>query len=181
MRELKKALRRELIVRRKALAPKEKTRADFDICAQLIPLIASAETVFTYVSTPIEVDTMAIIDYCLLNDIPVAVPRCDDEEMTFYYIFAKEELKIGRYGIQEPQDLTRKAVPTKNALCIVPALCADGNGFRLGYGKGYYDRFLKDFLGKSVILCYEDFKREVPTEPHDIKAHMTIFDRKNGG
>lgn len=177
MREVKKALRRELIARRKALDPDGKQRADNDIFAQLLPLVTNASAVFAYVSTPIEVDTLAIIDYCLSKGIPVAVPKSGDEELTFYYISAREELAVGRYGILEPQDLTREAMPDENTLCIVPALCADGNGLRLGYGKGYYDRFLRTFSGKSVILCYNAFKREVPAEPHDIRADWTIFDR----
>lgn len=181
MREVKKALRRELIARRRALDPAEKAHADGDIFMQLLPLLSGASAVFTYVSTPIEVDTRALIGRCLESGVPVAVPVSGDEELSFYYITDVSQLAEGRYGIPEPADRTRHAAADERTLCIVPALCADGEGLRLGYGKGYYDRFLRGFAGRSVILCYDDFKRCVPAEPHDVRADMTIFDRKNGG
>lgn len=181
MREVKKALRRELIARRRALDPAEKARADSSIFMQLLPLLSGVSAVFTYVSTQIEVDTRALIGCCLERGVPVAVPVSGDEELCFYYITDTAQLAEGRYGIPEPADRSRPAAADERTLCIVPALCADGEGLRLGYGKGYYDRFLRDFAGRSVILCYESFRREVPAEPHDVRADMTIFDRKNGG
>lgn len=176
MRELKKTLRKELIARRKALDPMIKAKADNDIFEQLRPLIDKSSAVFTYASTEIEVDTRKFIAYCLERKIPVALPVSGDEELFFYYIDKSEDLSRGRFNIDEPPR-ERPAVPDKDTLCIVPALCADGEGYRLGYGRGYYDRFLSTFPGKSVIICYNSFKMEVPTEPHDIKANSTIFNR----
>ena len=176
MREVKKALRRELIARRRALDPAEKARADCDIFMQLLPLLSGVSAVFTYVSTPIEVDTRALIGRCLESGVPVAVPVSGDEELSFYYITDVSQLAEGRYGILEPADRTRPAAADERTLCIVPALCADGEGLRLGYGKGYYDRFLRGFSGRSVILCYDDFKRCVPAEPHDRHADAVVTD-----
>lgn len=174
MRELKKALRMELIARRRALDPAIKAKVDNDIFEQLKTLADKASAVFTYASTEIEVDTRKLIGYCLERKIPVALPVSGDEELTFYYINSAEELTRGRFNIDEPPR-NKNAVPDKDALCVVPALCADGEGNRLGYGRGYYDRFLREFPGKSVIICYSEFKMTVPTEPHDIKANFTIF------
>lgn len=176
MHELKNRLRKELIAQRQAMDKAFKDRADRDIFGQLLPMIDAAGSVFTYASTEIEVDTRRVIDYCLENGIPTALPVSGDTELDFYCIESKSELSRGRFGIDEPLKL-RKAVPDKNTLCIVPALCADGFGYRLGYGRGYYDRFLSNFAGTSVIICYSDFKRDVPTELHDRKADYTIFDR----
>ncbi len=176
MRELKRQLRKELIARRKAMNSDEKKSADLDIFEQVKPLLNKASAVFTYASTDIEVDTWRIIDYCLGNKIPLALPVSGDAELTFFYIDAVDELKKGRFNIDEPPQ-TLKAKSDKHSLCVVPALCADGKGLRLGYGKGYYDRFLSGFEGTSVILCYKSFKCEVPAEPHDIKADFTLFNR----
>ena len=178
MRELKRALRRELIARRRQIPPEEKARADSDIFRQLLPLLDEASGVFTYVSTDIEVDTRALIRHCLEKGIPVAVPVSGDVEIAFYFIGDEAELAKGRYGIDEPVDRSRPAEPDERTVCIVPALCADGSGLRLGYGKGYYDRFLRGFAGRSVIVCYEAFRQNVPAEAHDVKADMTIFDSK---
>ena len=176
MCELKRRLRGELIALRKAMNAEEKSRADRDIFGQVKPLIDKAGSVFTYASTAIEVDTRRIIAYCLETGVPVALPVSGDSELAFFYIKSGDELSKGRFGIDEPP-LTHPAAPDADTLCIVPALCADGDGLRLGYGRGYYDRFLIGFEGKSVILCYRSFKRDVPAEPHDIKADLTVFDR----
>ncbi len=177
MREVKKALRKELIARRKAMSYSEKSAADLDIFEQIKPFIDKASAVLTYASTEIEVDTRRLIDYCIEKKIPVALPVSGDTELSFFYINSTDELKKGRYGIDEPPE-KHPAKPDKNALCIVPALCADGEGLRLGYGKGYYDRFLRDFKGISVIVCYLSFKQTVPAEPHDVKTDYTIFNRR---
>lgn len=173
---MKSALRRELIAQRKAMDVNVKSVWDLDIFKQIKPYLDSAEAVFTYVSTKIEVDTHKLIAYCLECGIPVATPVSGDTELTFYYISRFEDLIAGRFGILEPKrDLI--AAAGERTLCVVPALCADGEGFRLGYGRGYYDRFLSDFRGTSVILCYESFRRKVPCESHDIKADLTLFNR----
>ena len=177
MRELKKALRKELINRRKAMDLTEKALADADIFEQLKPLVEKAGAVFTYASTEIEVDTRRLIEYCLERKIPVALPVSRDEELDFFFINSIDELQKGRYSIDEPPQ-NHPAIPDKNTLCIVPALCADGEGLRLGYGKGYYDRFLKDFTGISAIICYASFKQEVPVQPHDVRCDYTFFNRK---
>ncbi len=176
MRELKKQLRKELISQRRAMDKDHKTLCDNDIWEQVKPLLDKVSAVFTYASTEIEVDTRQLINYCLEKGIPVALPVSGDTELSFYYIGSTNELISGRFGIDEPPT-DNPAYFNENTLCIVPALCADGSGLRLGYGRGYYDRFLSTFIGKSVILCYSSFKREVPTEEHDKKADLTIFDR----
>lgn len=176
MRELKQALRKELIALRKAMNAEDKKAADEDIFGQVRPLLDKASAVFTYASTNIEVDTRRIIEYCLTRGIPTALPVSGESELSFYYIKSADELKPGRFNIDEPP-FDFPAIPDEKTLCIVPALCADGNGARLGYGRGYYDRFLSGFPGTSVILCYKSFKREVPVEPHDIRADFTIFNR----
>ena len=151
--------------------------ADEDIFNQLKPLVDRAGAVFTYASTDIEADTRRVIAYCLEREIPLALPVSGDTELSFFYIIGDYELKKGRFGIDEPPT-NRPAFADENTLCVVPALCADGEGLRLGYGRGYYDRFLSRFSGKSVIICYRDFKMKVPAEPHDFKANFTIFDNK---
>lgn len=178
MREIKKALRKELIKRRKAMEPESKRTADLDIFEQLKPLADKASRVFTYASTDIEVDTRRLIAHCLENGIPVALPISGDTELSFYYINKPEDLKPGRFNIDEPPtDMPALSDIDKDTLCVIPALCADGDGYRLGYGRGYYDRFLDSFDGIGVIICYSSFRQEVPTEPHDVKAKFTIFNR----
>ena len=152
----------------------EKAAADESIFKQLVPFVNSASDVFCYASTEIEVDTRRVIEYCLSNNVPVALPVSGESELSFYYIDNINELKKGRYNIDEPPK-SNPAYAGEKTLCIVPALCADGNGYRLGYGKGYYDRFLMSFKGTSVIICYKDFLCEIPKESHDMQTTFTIF------
>ena len=176
MQEVKRSLRKELIARRKAISVQYKQLADESIFAQLKPLIDAADSVLTYVSTDIEVDTRRVLEYCFSTNKAVAVPVSGDTELSFYEIRSFDDLEIGRFGIYEPRERSSEHIGSAASLCIVPALCADGSGLRLGYGRGYYDRYLSSFSGKSVIICYSDFRMEVPAEPHDKRADITIFD-----
>ncbi len=176
MQEVKKALRKELIARRKAMSAQYKKLADESIFAQLKPLIDAADSVLTYVSTDIEVDTRRVLEYCFSIGKTVAVPVSGDTELSFYEIHGFDDLESGRFGIFEPCERLSEHIGSTSSLCIVPALCADGDGLRLGYGRGYYDRYLSSFNGRSVIICYSDFRMQVPAEPHDKRADITIFD-----
>ncbi len=166
---------------RRKMDKEYKSFADTEIFKKLVPLINKADIVFTYVSTEIEVDTRKALEYCFSNNIPAAVPKTSGKEMEFYRIDCFSELKEGRFGIPEPINYEEAVIGTEHSLCIVPALCADGNGWRLGYGGGYYDRFLPGFAGKSAIICYGDFRRKVPIEAHDYRADITIFEISCGG
>ncbi len=178
MREVKKSLRKELISRRRNMEISEKQAADRAIFELVKPLIDKADSVLTYISTEIEVDTHLLMQYCFDNGIRVAAPVSGDSELTFYEVKSFDDVSEGRFGISEPTDRSREFSPTAGTLCIVPALCADEKGLRLGYGRGYYDRFLSSFEGTSAILCYSGFRMEVPSEPHDKRADITVFDDK---
>ncbi len=174
--ERKKQLRRELIQRRREIPVEARNEADERIFRKLLPYLDRCSGVFTYVSTEIEVDTRRLLSWCFGRGKPVAVPVSGDSELTFYTIGSFEELAEGRFHIQEPLDRSAPAVPDMDSLCIVPALLCDRSGLRLGYGRGYYDRFLAGFPGKSVVICYSGFVGEVPAEPHDRRADLVITD-----
>ena len=171
----KRALRRELIALRKALSAEEKRAADDRIFAQIKPLLNNAGSVFTYVSTPFETDTHRIIDYCFDNGIPVAVPVSGDDEIRFYFLGGWNGLLVGRFYILEPVNRDNEAISDVSTVCIVPALSADENGYRLGYGGGYYDRYLAGFNGLSVVISYGALRRTIPAEEHDIRVNISIF------
>ena len=89
--------------------------------------------------------------------------------MEFYLADSVNDLKQGMYGILEPDtDKCSKITDFSGALCLVPALCYDKKGFRLGYGKGYYDRFLEKFTITTVGLCYNELiKDTLPVDKFD--------------
>ncbi len=172
----KKALRKVLIQRRREIPPEVKAAADEKIFRQLIAIIGQSSSVFSYVSTETEVDTRRLLQWCFDNNKPVGTPVSGEAELTFYPVKSFEELSSGRFGILEPTYRTSPLIPDEHSVCIVPALCCDSTGLRLGYGRGYYDRFLTGFPGKSVIICYSDYVMGVPHEPHDRRAHSVITD-----
>lgn len=159
IKEVKKNLRARYRQFRERMSPEQKSALDLTIRGRLFALneYARVDTVFTYVSKQIEVDTLTLIHEALSSGKKVAVPRCvpDTYDMVFYYITTEDDLEKGSFGVLEP--IPAKCVPVpKNTvgLCVVPGLSFDAQGYRLGYGKGYYDRFLAEFQGITVGICY---------------------------
>ncbi len=82
------------------------------------------------------------------------------------------------YGISEPHEYACEYENSSDTLCIVPAICFDKRGFRLGYGKGYYDRFLSTFEGLAIGVVMDEFMVEyLPTLPTDIRVKKIISDK----
>ena len=101
-------------------------------------------------------DTYGIIRHALKSGRRVALPRCikGTRDMTFHYITDVAQLKPGSFGVMEPTEELPKWQPADGGLAVVPALMLDSFGYRLGYGGGYYDRFLSGFAGETVGLTY---------------------------
>ncbi|MEG1869729.1 MAG: 5-formyltetrahydrofolate cyclo-ligase, partial [Oscillospiraceae bacterium] len=163
LREYKSDLRSHMKAIRKGMEPQLKAKLDRKIFKRLTSLreYHEADTLLTYVSSAIEVDTIRLINHSIALGKNVAVPRCDPSKhglMEFYYINSFSELEKGTFGILEPNPefCTKVGNSGGNKLCIVPALSYDMLGYRLGYGGGYYDRFLACFDGKKVGIIYKD-------------------------
>lgn len=159
IRQLKQHLREKYRTIRKEMPPDVRLDHDTRIAERVFGLwqYRRAQQVLVYVSTPIEVDTRRIIRRALEDGKRVAVPRCvpDTRDMEFYYIDSLDELSAGSFGVDEPQpNPERLATDLSDGLCIIPAFCYDFGGYRLGYGKGYYDRFLPKFGGSLIGICY---------------------------
>ena len=174
MKELKKQFRTECKNRRAAMDKAQRLEADrriFRSAAKLMEEI-KPEILFCYVSSPaLEVNTESVIDYAMEKGMTVAVPKCVNgtNEMEFFSVQSRSELTKGRYGIFEPEGKEECLVTDfSSGLCIVPGLAFDMGGRRLGFGKGYYDRFLEQFGGYTAGLCYECCMfDEIPYEQHD--------------
>lgn len=159
IREIKQALRKRYRAYRESLQPAEKEKLDAAVRRRLfrLPVYQNCRVLFIYVSKPIEVDTVRIIQSALAHGKYVAVPRCipNTYQMQFYFIRSLEDLEPGTFGVLEPS--VERCCPVsdlRHGLCVVPGLSFDTQGYRLGYGKGYYDRFLSNFGGQTVGICY---------------------------
>ncbi len=161
IRPIKKKMRAEIKEKRAGMPEALKASYDKKICNKLLNLwaVRETQTFLCYVSTPIEVDTLCFINTLLSNGKRVAVPRCVEgkAEMNFYYINSLEELSSGAFGVLEPKENeANRLIKTEDTICIVPAFMFDKNGYRLGYGKGYYDRYLSRYKGLTIGICYDE-------------------------
>lgn len=175
MQELKKKLRSALIARRKAMEKGYREFLDEKIYNNLIGLdeVKNARIILTYASSEIEVDTNRLIDYALENRIIVAVPKCFGKDMKFLVIKSRDELVKSPFGVPEPKD-GEEITDFSEAVCITPALSFDKNGYRLGYGGGFYDRFFENYNGLSIGICYGEFCGDIPLGSHDINVDRVI-------
>lgn len=130
------------------------------------------KVLLVYHSISSEIDTLKLIDYSLSIGKPVALPRCNvDRTISFYFIDSLDNLEVSSYGIAEPrEDFNMLVRIFDSSLCVVPAFAYDMEGFRLGYGGGYYDRFLSTYkvmntLGICYSVCLID---KLIKEKHDI-------------
>lgn len=160
IRPIKKQLRADCKQARKEMDSTEKQTFDKKIKNKLLNLfiMRDAETVLTYVSTDIEVDTKSLLEELFKSKKRVAVPKCEnnDGDMAFYLINSFDDLESGYCGVLEPiPQKCEMLTEFENSVCIVPAFLFDKKGYRLGYGKGYYDRFLAGYTGISVGICYD--------------------------
>ena len=162
--------------------PDIKVKLDKKITDKFLALeeYTSCKVLFAFVSSDIEVDTMEIIKRALADGKQVAVPKCTDKmgHMEFYFIKSLEDLKVGYFSILEPvTDICVKA-EEYDGLCIVPGLCFDYQGFRIGFGKGYYDRFLQNFNGTTVGICYSKcVEKELPRGTYDKSVDVVVTDK----
>ncbi|OQA48922.1 MAG: 5-formyltetrahydrofolate cyclo-ligase family protein [Firmicutes bacterium ADurb.Bin300] len=183
IRPVKARLRSDLKKKRLSMPQIKKNIMDRKIQNRLMNLWAfrEASLILTYVSTPIEVDTHYMIETALKIGKTVAVPKCREEGrlMEFYHIQSLNELSPGAFGVLEPLSANKKSLEDfEGSLCIVPGFSFDKEGFRLGYGKGYYDRFLKDYTGTSAGICYSDcVKEHLPHGKNDRIVHMLITEK----
>ncbi|MCC8122748.1 MAG: 5-formyltetrahydrofolate cyclo-ligase [Oscillospiraceae bacterium] len=141
-----------------------------------LPEVARAETVLLFRGVGREPDTRGVIAELLRRGKTVALPRClPGRQMAAMRVFADTALVPSAFGIPEP-GADCPVIP-KDALdlILVPNLCCDAAGYRLGHGGGYYDRYLRDFTGETVALCPAELLRaRLPREAFDVPVHLVL-------
>lgn len=183
IRKYKQDLRLTCRSRRENMSSEKKTALDEQIAQNVKRLneYKPAKTILIYVSTAIEVSTINIIKTALRDGKKVAVPRCikDTREMDFHYINSVDELSPGTFSVLEPPSDFPVVTDFTGCLMIVPGMQFDMNGYRIGYGKGYYDRYMSKFTGISVGICYSN--ELVPFMYHgkyDKAVDIVVTDKK---
>ena len=175
----KDALRRKLLARRNRLPDREERDRKWQERLFSLPHYRESPALLLYLSVESEPDTWPVLENALKQGKAVYAPCCLDREgrMAFYRVFSRGCLAPGPFGIWEPDPARCPPWKGEAALCLVPGLAFDRKGFRLGYGKGYYDRFLADFRGASVGLCYGPLLLpDLPRGPYDRPVDVVLAD-----
>ena len=139
---------------------------------------ADASVLLAYVSFSSEVNTHFLIEKAWRDGKRVAVPKCvDDQKLEFEYIHSFDDLAPGKFGIPEP--MTGESVkyePDDKCLVLLPGVAYTNSGDRLGYGGGYYDRYLKKHESiPRVMLAYSlQEAEELPVDEQDVPADMIV-------
>ena len=179
----KEEVRKNMRARRKALKPEEREALQKQALKNLLSLqeFWQAEWFFPFVSCGTEIDTMALIQAVLAEGRhQLAVPRVRGEEMDFVLLHSIQDLVPGAMQILEPTG--GQIVTANEGLMLMPGLAFDLQGNRVGYGAGYYDRYLEKFDSSNLYkVAYAfDFQLEdhILAEEHDRRVDAVVTDRR---
>lgn len=186
--ESKKDIRKYVLEKRGQLSAKDWEEKSHSIYEKVVshPFFLNAEIIYCYIDYQKEVGTREIIKKAWEDKKKVAVPKVEGSEMSFYFIQKFADLKEGYRGIPEPEPLFLAKVEntsdqTSPVLVIVPGAAFDNNCNRIGYGKGYYDKFLS--LHKhyhTMALCFAcQMVDEIPAESYDIRPEIVITEENS--
>ena len=172
----KEDLRKKYLNIRRNIDLSDKVEYDKDIFKKVINLQEYIESklILTYVSLKDEVDTLKLIEYSLSIGKKVAVPKCIGKEMKFYLIDSVSDLKEGDFGILEP--INDNILDNfESSICVIPGICFDRKGNRIGYGGGYYDRFLSTYNGLKIGITYKEcICDKIDRDKYDVKLDKVI-------
>ncbi|QWT18210.1 5-formyltetrahydrofolate cyclo-ligase [Collinsella sp. zg1085] len=182
--EAKAALRSKLLQQRSMLDASIRADSDARIAHQLqqLSVFWRADMILSYMAHDSEVQTQTSIQAALDADIPVALPAVRPKRhLSWFLIKSFDDVCPASFGLLEPDSTRCKPAPAPSAstVAIVPALAYDKAGYRLGYGGGYYDQFLRDFPGISIGLVrsntlLESLAERGAREAHDIAVDILI-------
>lgn len=172
----KHALRRYISEQKRALTPAQIDSASRRLTAQFLchPLYRQASAVYGYLSFNQEVYTIPLLEQILADGKRVAVPKVESGSMVFYWMEDLTQVQPGYAGIPEP-DGSQPPADDAAALVLVPGLAFDTAGNRMGYGGGFYDKFLAARSHPTIALCY-DFQllSTLEPQPHDIPVDVVL-------
>ena len=139
-----------------------------------------SKVIALYSNISSEVETKELIKISLENK-KVVLPKINkDNTMDFYEIKYLKDLEVGAFNIKEPKIKNKKPIKKEEIdLMIIPGICFDKNRNRIGYGKGYYDKYLSNTNIKKIGLCYEEqITKEIKSDKTDIRLDYLITEIK---
>ena len=177
--DAKSLIRRQLLEKRNGIPAGQRKDAGRRIFRNIgaIAEFQSAESIAFYHAAGSEVPTVPAIMEAAERGAEVLLPRTHGDEISFHQVRRLEDLRPGRFGIMEPG--SQAAASDKMDAIIVPAIGAGRDGHRLGYGRGYYDKFLKRTRAVSIVPVYSS--QLLDTVPHnslDVRADWIVTENE---
>ena len=186
IRQHKAEIREQYLAQRREMPAGKKQDLEDKLCRVILASATYryADTILMYYAKDEEVDINRIAWEAVAAGKKVAFPRTnpEDRSMVFHFVTGEDDFEDGALGIREPrEDLPAFEVTgefQQNVICIIPGVVYDKKGFRIGYGGGYYDRYLSSFKGTKVGVEYSEYI--VPEVPHgrfDLAVDVLITEK----
>ena len=181
-RSTKKEIRAIVKKNRREATPEQIRENSNEICKQFLnlPEYKEAKVVFAYMDCKNEVETKMVIEQCWRDGKTVAVPKVFGEIMKYYVITSYDDLEEGYFGIPEPKHEQLNEIVCDDGLMILPGVAFDICRHRVGYGGGFYDRYLEAHTDMKKIAFAFEFQmfESVPFEVFDRQPEKIITEKR---
>ena len=174
---MKAELRKKIFQEMKTLSQEQKQAMDQVLTERFLqhPFYQEAKTIATYLSFPHEFQTQELIEQALKGGKKVLIPKTYPKGRMEFVVYNPQQLAKTSFGLLEPQGDLEVVEPSQIDLIHVPGLAFTTEGYRIGYGGGYYDRYLEHFAGHTMSTIYPCQVQEFNFENHDIPVQEVLI------
>lgn len=178
---MKAELRKQVLQEMKALPRQQKQAIDQALTELLLqhPFYQEAKVIATYLSFPHEFQTQELIEQALKDGKKVLIPKTYPKGRMDFVVYDPQQLVKTSFGLLEPQGNLEVMDASQIDLIHVPGLVFTTEGYRIGYGGGYYDRYLEYFSGHTLSTVYRYQVQDFIPEKHDIPVQEVLIDEGN--
>ena len=178
---MKSELRKQVLQEMRALSQEQKQAMDQALTERFLkhPFYQEAKVIATYLSFPHEFQTQELIEQALKDGKKVLIPKTYPKGRMDFVVYDPQQLVKTSFGLLEPQGDLEVVDVSQIDLIHVPGLAFTTEGYRIGYGGGYYDRYLKHFSGNTLSTVYPCQIRDFIPEDHDIPVQEVLVDERN--
>ena len=172
-----------MLAKRKAISPSEYNEMSNIICQKLMKMnkITKAESVHVYYPINNEVDIRNLIEFLWWNNKKVIMPKANfkTRELVNYYVISFGQLEETRFGLHEPRENSPLQLGSPDVV-IVPGVAFSSSRYRLGYGGGFYDRFLENIDSYKIGVAFEaQLLSDLPHQNHDQRLDLIVTEVNN--
>ncbi|CAG5951610.1 5-formyltetrahydrofolate cyclo-ligase [Streptococcus pneumoniae] len=178
---MKAELRKQVLQEMKTISQEQKQAIDQALTERLLqhPFYQEAKIIATYLSFPHEFQTQKLIEQALKDGKKVLIPKTYPKGRMDFVVYDPQQLVKTSFGLLEPQGNLEVVDASQIDLIHVPGLAFTIRGYRIGYGGGYYDRYLEQFTGHTLSTVYPCQIRDFSPENHDIPVQEVLIDERN--